>query len=90
MAYQIKVSKDAEKDILTAKCHYRISGLELAFDIDFKNQMNYLRADPFLFQIYYRNVRRVNFASFKYLLHFMVHNDIIYILRVLHHKQKFK
>ncbi len=28
MAYQIKVSKDAEKDILTAKCHYRITKLE--------------------------------------------------------------
>lgn len=90
MAYQIRVSKDAEKDILTAKCHYRISGLERAFDIDFKNQIDYLKANPYLFQIYYRNVRRVHFSSFKYSLHFLIQHDTIYILRALHHKQKFK
>ena len=90
MAYQINVSKDAEKDILTAKCHYRISGLEQAFDVDFRNQIEYLRANPFLFQIYYRNIRRIHFANFKFSVHFFTQNEIIYILRVLHHKQKFK
>jgi hypothetical protein len=90
MAYQINVSKDAEKDILTAKCHYRVSGLEQTFDADFKSQISYLRANPFLFQIYYRNVRRAHFNTFKYSIHFIVHNDAVYILRVLHHKQKFK
>ena len=90
MAYQINVSKDAEKDILTAKCHYRISGLEESFDNDFKSQIAYLKANPFLYQIYYRNVRRAHFSTFKYSVHFIIHNDAVYILRVLHHKQKFK
>ncbi len=90
MAYQVNVSKEAEKDILTAKCHYRISGLEDLFDTDFKNQTDYLKANPFLFQFYYRSIRRVHFASFKYSIHFVIKNDVIYILRVLHHKQKFK
>ncbi len=90
MAYQIKVSKDAEKDLLTAKCHYRISRLEQDFDNDFKSQISYLRANPFLFQIYYRNVRRAHFSTFKYSIHFIIHNDAVFILRVLHHKQKFK
>lgn len=90
MAYQINVSKDAEKDILTAKCHYRISGIEESFDNDFKSQISYLKANPFLYQIYYRNVRRVHFGAFKYSIHFIIHNDAVYILRVLHHKQKFK
>lgn len=90
MGYQINVSKDAEKDILTAKCHYRISGMEEDFDKDFMIQIDYLRANPFLFQIYYRNVRRVHFSGFKYSIHFIVQNDSVYILRVLHHKQKFK
>lgn len=90
MGYQVNVSRDAEKDILTAKCHYRISGLEEDFDNDFMAQIDYLRANPFLFQIYYRNVRRVHFNGFKYSIHFIVQNDIAYIIRVLHHKQKFK
>lgn len=89
MAYQINVSKDAEKDLLTAKCHYRVSGLEETFDTDFINQIAYLKANPFLFQIYYRNVRRAHFNTFKFSIHFIIHNEVVYILRVLHHKQKF-
>lgn len=90
MAYKINVSKDAEKNLLTAKYHYKISGLEDTFDNDFKNQITYLKANPFLYQIYYRNVRRTHFNMFKYSIHFIIHKDAIYILRVLHHKQKFK
>lgn len=90
MQYQINISKEAEKDLLTAKCHYRLSGLEQTFDIDFVSQITYLRVNPFLFQVYYRNVRRAHLNTFKYAIHFIIHNDIIYVLRVLHHKQKFK
>ena len=90
MAYPIKVSKDAEKDLLTAKCHYKASGLEQAFDLDFKNQIAYLQANPFLFQVYYRSIRPAHFTHFKYSIHFMINNGEVYILRILHHKQKFK
>lgn len=90
MAYKINVSKDAEKDLLIAKCHYKVSCLEDTFDNDFKSQIAYLKANPFLYQVYYRNVRRAHFITFKYSIHFIIHNDAVYILRVLHHKQKFK
>ena len=89
MAYQISISKDAEKDLLTAKCHYRISGLEEIFDNDFLKQLAYLKANPLLFQIYYRNVRSAHFNSFKFSIHFIIQNDTVYILRILHHLQKF-
>ncbi len=89
MEYPVSVSKDAERDILTAKCHYRISGVEKSFDDDLVRQVSYLRANPFLFQIYYRNVRRVHFNRFPYSIHYVIKNDIVYILRVLHHGQKF-
>jgi len=89
MEYQVKVSKQAEKDILTAKCHYRISGLEKQFDDDFIKQVAYLGANPLLFQIYYRNVRRAHFDSFKYSLHFIVEKKTVFVLRILHYKQKF-
>ena len=90
MVYRINVSKEAEKDLLTAKCHYKVSRSEDTFDNDFKSQIAYLKANPFLYQIYYRNVRRAHFNTFKYSIHFIIHNDVVYILRVLHHKQKFK
>jgi len=90
MAYQINVSKDAEKDILTAKCYFRISGLEYDFDSDLISQIAYLKANPFLFQGYYRNIRRFHFSSFRYSIHFVIKNNVVFILRVLHHKQAYK
>jgi len=89
MEYQVKVSKDAEVDILTAKCHYKISGQEELFDKDFGNQVEYLKANPYLIQVYYRNVRRIHFENFLYSIHFIIKNETVYILRVLHQKQKF-
>lgn len=89
MAYQINVSKDAEKDLLITKCNYSVSGLDETFDINFNNPIVYLKSNPFRYQIYYRNVRVAHFITFKYLIHFIIHNEVIYILRVLPHMQKF-
>ena len=88
MAYQIKVSKDAEKDLRTAKFHFAISGLENEFDKDFLTHIDYLKGNPFLFQMYYRKVRRIHFRAFKYSIHYIIENEIVYILRILHHKQE--
>ncbi len=90
MVYQIKVSKEAERELSIAKCYYRISNLETLFDSDFKKQVNYLEVNPFLFRFYYRNVRRVHFNNFKYSIHYVIKNKVIYILRILHHKQDYK
>jgi hypothetical protein len=90
MEYQIKVSKEAEKDLIIARCHYKISNQEKVFDNDFINQVKFLKANPFLFQIYYRNIRKVHFKQFKYSIHFSITKDIVYVFRILHHKQMFK
>lgn len=86
MGYQINVLKDAEKDIIIAKCHYRIVGLKDDLDNDFLAQMDYLGTNAF----YYKNVRRVHFKEFKYSIRFIIQIDTGYILRLLHHKQKVK
>ncbi|WP_117884196.1 type II toxin-antitoxin system RelE/ParE family toxin [Aureibaculum luteum] len=90
MAYQIKVSKEAERELSIAKCYYKISNLEEHFDSDFKKQIKYLEANPFLFRFYYRNVRLVHFDDFKYSIHFIIKNKVVYILKILHHKQEYK
>lgn len=90
MEYQIKISKEAERELSIAKCYYRISNLEELFDSDFKKQIDYLEANPFLFRFYYRNIRKVHFNSFKYSIHFIIKNKVVYILRILHHKQESK
>ena len=89
MEYQIKISDEAEKDLIIAKCHYRISNQEIVFDDDFVEQIKYLKANPYLFQIYYRNIRRIHFKQFKYSIHYTIKDEIVYIFRILHHKQEY-
>ena len=90
MEYQIKVSEEAEKDIVLTRCHYKALVQEKIFDKDFVTQIEFLKANPHMFQIYYRNVRRIHFKNFLYLLHFVIENESVYILRLLHQKQKFE
>ncbi len=87
MAYKIRMSKDAEKDLITAQCYYRAKDLEDEFNEDFKLQLEYLKANPYLIQLYYRQIRRIHFNQFKYSIHFIIRNEIVYILKILGHKQ---
>ncbi|MBC7000102.1 type II toxin-antitoxin system RelE/ParE family toxin [Cytophaga sp. FL35] len=75
---------------MTAICHYRVSGLEGSFKADITKQISYLKANPFLFQVFYRNVRRVQFNEFLYSIHFTISDQQVWILRILHHKQNFE
>lgn len=90
MAYRINISREAEKDIQTAKYFYRISGLEKEFDTDFVNQIAYLKTNPYLFQIYYRSIRRLHFHDFSYSIHYLIRGKDVFILRVLHGRQDYK
>ena len=89
MEYQIKISKEAEKDLIKGKCHYKLSSQENAFNNDFLNQLKYLKANPYLFQIYYRNVRVIHFKLFRYSIHYIIENNIVYIFRLIHQNQKY-
>ena len=90
MEYRIKVSKQAERDLIKARCHFKVYDLEEEFDNDLKKQTGYLKVNPFLFQVYYRNVRMVHFEEFRYSIHYIIKKDRVYILRVIHQKQRFK
>lgn len=90
MKYLVKVEKEAEKDILIAKCHYKLSNNEKMFNKDFLNLTEYLKANPYLFQVYYKNIRVAHFKNFLYSIHFIINKQEVLILRVLHQKQKFK
>ncbi len=87
MEYPINISKDGEKDLQTGKCFYRFSGLEDDFNTDFIGQIAYLKSNPFLFKVYYRNVRRLHFQDFNYSIHYLIREQNVSILRILNHKQ---
>lgn len=89
MKYQIKISREAEKDLIKAKCYYKLSDQEKAFNNDFILQLKYIEANPFLIQKYYKNIRVIHFKNFKYSIHFLIEKDIVYILRLLHQNQTY-
>ena len=89
MEYQIQVSKEAEKDLVIAKCHYKTSGLEREFIDDYSAQIKYLKSNPYLFQIRYKRVRKIHFKTFKYSIHYLIDNDTVYIFRILSHSQEY-
>ncbi len=89
MIYQIKIEKEAEKDIIIAKCYYKSSNQEKKFDKDFLEQINYLKTNPFLFQVYYRNIRVVHFTHFLYSIHFIIKEGDVLVIRVLHQNQMY-
>ncbi len=90
MEYQIKISKEAEKDLVIAKYHYKSSGLENDFIKDYILQIKYLKANPYLFQIRYKRVRKIHFKNYKFSIHYIIDNDIVYILRILSHAQEYQ
>ena len=87
MEYQINIEEEAEKDIILAKCYYKRSNQEKAFDRDFLNQITYLKANPFLFQIYYKDIRVIHFKNFLYSIHYIINDNVVFIIRVLHQYQ---
>ncbi len=89
MEYQIQESKEAEKDLVIAKCYYKGLGLEQEFIDDYLIQINYLKANPYLFQIRYKRIRKIHFERYKYSIHFLIDNDIVYIFRILSHSQEY-
>lgn len=89
MEYSIQVSKEAEKDLAIAQCYYKAKGLDSEFKEDFLEQIKYLQANPYLFQIHYRTIRKISFNTYKYAIHYTIDNDIVYIFRILNHRQEY-
>ncbi len=89
MEYQIQVSKESEKDLAKARCYYKIKGIEENFLDDFITQINYLKSNPLLFQTRYKNVRKIHFNNFKYSIHYIIENQIVFILRILSHREEY-
>ena len=72
MECQIQVSKEAEKDLAIAKCHYKSSGLEQEFTEHLSIQIIYLKANSYLFQIRYKRVRKTHFKTYKYSIPYVI------------------
>jgi len=72
--------------------YYNQISYELAdrFIDNFENTINQIEINPFIYQLRYKNIRIANFSKFPYSIHFIVENESIFILNVLHQKSYYK
>lgn len=83
MAFLIKISPVAEKDLVLAFYYFESLIKERAFIDELATLLKYLRKNPYLFQVYYKEVRIVHFTKFNFSIHYLVSNETVYILRIL-------
>ncbi|WP_339884007.1 type II toxin-antitoxin system RelE/ParE family toxin [Polaribacter vadi] len=92
MNYVLKFRKNANEDFDIGIKYYDEISSELAdrFHKDFKKTIDIIESNPLLYQIRYRNIRIATFNNFPYSVHFIVKNELIFVLTILHQKRYFK
>lgn len=89
MSYHIKLTDEAKLNIVEASEYYlKISkSLENKFQTDLINTIDKLKESPQHHQIRYRGIRIAHLKKFPFSIHFLIQEDIIYVLKILHQKR---
>ncbi|HEX3582761.1 MAG TPA: type II toxin-antitoxin system RelE/ParE family toxin [Thermoanaerobaculia bacterium] len=87
MKYQLRIRSDARNDIRSARDWYARQGpgLDARFGEELGTTLTSIEEQPLLYAVIYRDVRRAMTRRFPYAIYFVVDNDRISVLRVLHH-----
>ncbi len=89
MAYKVQISKEAQIELGTAECYFRLKNLERDFLSDFARQLQFLKTTPTSFQVKYKTIRIVQFEKFNYSIHYIIQDKQVLILRILNQRQDF-
>jgi len=60
------------------------------FDNEFKQKLDQIENNPFLYQIRYKNIRIAYLENFPFGIHFIIEKEAIHILKILHTKRFYK
>lgn len=84
--YKLIVNPFAEEDALKAAVWYnnKSEGLGNEFLLALDAKINEIQRNPNHFQVVYKNIRRALTNRFPFGIFFIVENDTIYILAILH------
>ena len=84
--YKLIVKPFAEEDAAKAAVWYnnKSDGLGNEFLLALDAKINAIQRNPNHFQVVYKNIRRALTNRFPYGLFFIVENDTIYILAIIH------
>lgn len=92
MSYQLTYRFQAERDLVDIESYYnKISPvLTTRFFEEFFETLQFIEAEPKLFQTRYRKIRIAPLYRFPYGIHYKEADNQITIFRVLHTKRYFK
>ena len=92
MIFKIQVSEEAEIQIFEANIYYSEISKDLAerFNNELIKTIDYLMENPEYFQNKYRGIRIVLTNNFPYSVHYMIKNQTVFVLKMLHQKQFYK
>ncbi len=92
MQYFIQVSDNAKLDLKEALEYYSDISEDLRdrFEIELDKTIAILSKKPLQHQVRYKNIRIAFTAVFPYRIHYIIENEFVYILKILHTKRFFK
>ena len=84
--YKLIVKPSAEEDAVKTVSWYnnKSEGLGSEFLLALDAKINAIQRNPNHFQVVYKNIRRALTSRFPYGIFFIVENDTVYILAILH------
>ncbi len=92
MKYEIVISDEAKSDIKEAVDYYSQidNKLPKRCIADIVAAIDKLKQNPLHYQVRYKNIRIIFTTTFPYGIHYILDENIIFILRVFHTKRFFK
>ncbi len=92
MQYFIEISDDAKPTIKEVSEYYAEISIPLKdrFEVELTKSVELLFINPLLHQVRYRKIRIAFTVVFPYGIHYIVENENIYVLKILHTKKLFK
>jgi plasmid stabilization system protein ParE len=86
MKYRLRIRSDARNDIRSARNWYdrQVPGLGSRFGEELGATLSSVQEQPLVYAVIYRDIRRATTRRFPYAVYFIVENDRISVLRVLH------
>lgn len=89
MNFSLELTQEAKSDIFEAYSYYEfvLNGLGSDFQSCVKKSIKNIQNNPFLFQIKYNRVRIKHISKFPFGIHFIIVEDNIIVIGILHTSQ---
>lgn len=86
---QLRLRKKALADVRRIRTWYRKidSVLEERFVRSLNEGLDRIEALPFGYQVVYRNTRRVLLIKFPYSIYYLIRDNSVIVLAIIHHKR---